>query len=341
VNRSRLAALSAGAMFLVASVFVPATALAGGSGTLSLNPSSVGTSTGSTFPVDIVTNATVAVSGAQASIDFDKTKLQIVSVAPPTPGTGWNQGGSSYVLPSAATIATANSTGHLPAIGVSFLDGTSNLPAATNEILARVTFFATAVGSSTINLPTTGSDGGAIIDGTVGTTYGSPVATTATGATVSVTAGSGSTTSSITNITGTVDNGFVSLTCPTSVNIPLVRNVNNLADFECVVGSNVTWTLNAFDTNNDPTTKGHMIDATQNPHAVLHDPLWVRSGKHLDNGNPPQTVYDYNQNLANGGIVAAGQNNQNVGRTFTQMAEPNDVGGTYGIQVLFSAVSSF
>src|SRR5262245_25376390 len=90
VNRSRLAALSAGAMFLVASVIVPATALAAGTGTLSISPSSVSTSTGSTFFVDINSQATVALSGASASVDFDTTKLQIVSVTKPAAGTGWN-----------------------------------------------------------------------------------------------------------------------------------------------------------------------------------------------------------------------------------------------------------
>jgi len=234
VNRSRLAALSAGAMFLLASVFVPATALAAGSGTVSLTPANVGTSVGSTFFVDIVSNATVASSGASASVNFDQTKLQIVSVTQPAPGSGWNQGGSAYVLPTASDIANANASGHLKGIGAFFTDGTSSLPAATNETLARVTFFASATGNSNITLPTSGSDVAAITDGTAAS-YGSPVAITTSGTAVSTTAGSGSTTSQVTNVTGSVDNGFVSLACPASVQVPLVRNVTNTATFECVV----------------------------------------------------------------------------------------------------------
>src|SRR5262245_22696767 len=213
-------------MFLVASVFAPATALAAGTGTLSLSPNNVGTAAGSTFFVDINSQGTVALSGASASIDFDTAKLQIVSVAKPAAGTGWNVAGVSYVLPSAGTIGTANSTGHLPAIGAFFTDGTSSLPANTSEALARVTFFATAVGNTNITLPTSGSDPGALIDGTAGGAYGSPVTTTSTGAAVSITAGSGNNSQVTTNVTGTVDAGFVSLSCPPSITVPLVRNVN-------------------------------------------------------------------------------------------------------------------
>ena len=83
MNRSRLAALSAGATFLVASVMAPATAMAAGTGSVSLSPANVSTSVGSTFFVDINTQASVAMSGASATIDFDKTMLQIVSVTKP------------------------------------------------------------------------------------------------------------------------------------------------------------------------------------------------------------------------------------------------------------------
>src|SRR5215813_3436690 len=64
VNRSRLAALSAGAMFLVATVFAPSAALAAGTGTLRLVTTPVTTTVGSSFSLDIVTNASVATEGA-------------------------------------------------------------------------------------------------------------------------------------------------------------------------------------------------------------------------------------------------------------------------------------
>jgi hypothetical protein len=338
-------------------VIVPATALAAGTGSLSLSPSTVSTSTGSTFYVDINTQATVPMSGAQASINFDPTKVQVVSVAKPTAGTGWNVAGPNYVLPSAAAIGAANLSGHLVAIGAFFSDGTSSLPANTNEVLARVTFFATATGSTTVSLPTVSNpnvvgntapfytDPGSIIDGTTGGNYGSPVTVTSTGSTITITAGTGGNSSATTNVTGTVDTGFVSLSCPTAVTIPLARNALNVANFECQIGSNSSWNLSVLDTNPDPATHGYMRDTVQGIH--LHDSLLVHSNPHLDNTPPPAgplTVYDSDVNLAaspTAQLLASGQNNVNEPLAFTQFAAPNDAGGNYGAQVLFSIVTGF
>ena len=355
MNRSRLAALSAGATFLVASVMAPATAMAAGTGSVSLSPANVSTSVGSTFFVDINTQASVAMSGASATIDFDKTMLQIVSVTKPALGTGWNQTGLNFVFPSVSTISTANVTGHLAApISAYYNDGDasatppvlgSSLPANTSEVLARVTFLATATGDPTISLPT--SD---LLDGSTVASYGSPVGTTGTGATVHITAGSGGSSNATTNVTGSVDAGYVSLTCPTAtgVSIPLARGVNNVANFECQIGSNVTWTLNTLDTNSDPTTHGYMRDTTQVPAVHLHDSLFVHSNPHVvvgpGPGFVPTTVYDSDVNLAasaSAQALATGQNNINLPLTFTQFAEPNDVAGNYSAQILFSIVSTF
>jgi len=340
VNRSKLAALSAGAMFLVATVLAPVAALAAGSGTLSLSPSSVSLATGSTFYVDIETQAGVAMGGASASVDFDATKLQITSVTKPALGTGWNASGTTYVFPSASTISAANGSGHLAAVAAFFADGTSSLPANTNTVLARVTFFATAAGTSTISLPTTGADAGGILDGTTGAGYGTPATTTSSGATVTVTAGGAANNSATTNVTGTVDAGYVALTCPASVTVPLVRNVDNVADFTCAVGSNVTWTLSVVDQNTDPVSHGYMRDTAQN--VKLTDPLFVRYNRQIDAGG--NVVYDTSVNLAsspNAQTLAQGQNNVNAPLTFTQMARPIDVAGSYGMSVRFAVVSSF
>ena len=327
MNRSRLAALSAGAMFLVATVLVPATALAAGSGTLSLSQSSISTTTGSTFSVDINSQATVPMAGASASIDFDKTKIQIVSV---TQGAGWNVAGTSWVTPSVSTIATANSTGHLPAIAAFFADGTSTLPAATNKVLATVTFFATATGSASISLPTSGADASAILDGTAAT-YGTPVSLIATGGTATITAGTGTNSSTTANVTGSVDAGYVALTCPSSVTVPLVRNVLNKQDFTCQVGSNVTWTLSSQDNNPDPVLHGYMLDSTQSPVAHLSDSLHVTS-----------STSDVNLAGASGlQALATGQNNVALPLTFAQNVRASDKPGSYGMSVLFSITSTF
>ncbi|HEX8940953.1 MAG TPA: cohesin domain-containing protein [Candidatus Limnocylindrales bacterium] len=314
------------------------------SGTLSLNPSSVTASTGGTFSVDIVTQATAAMSGASASINFDQTKLQIVSV---TKGADWNTASSNWVFPSAATIATANSVGHLPAIAAFFNDGTS-LPANTNAVLAHVTFFASAAGSSSINLPTAGSDAGVLLDGRTAS-YGTQIATSSASPTATVTTtGSSGSTSANTNVTGTVDQGYVSLSCPTSETMPLVRNVNNFVDFTCAIGSNTTWTLTVLDQNSDPATHGYMRDTTQGIH--LHDALYTHFNKHVvvdPVSGVPTTVYDTDVNMAGGTpagsaqTLATGQNNLVAPLTFTQMAEPNDVAGNYGMSVQFTVNSTF
>ena len=341
MNRSRLAALSAGAMFLVAAVLAPATALAAGTGTLSLSPSNPSTSTGSSFTITINSQATVPIEGASASLDFDKTRLQVLSVAKATGGTGWNVAGVSYVLPSAAAIGAANSSGHLQSVAAFFTDGSSNLPAATNEPLAVVTFFATATGTANISIPTTGSDAGALLDGSAQPNYGTSVATTSSPASVTITAGTSTGGTSTTNVTGTVDAGFVALTCPTTETVPLIRNVNNAVDFECQVGSNATWTLSVIDQNSDPATHGYMVDPGP-PAKHLHDSAFVHYNKHLDASN--QVVYDTDVNLAgsaNAQAVANGQNNVSALLTFTQFGEPNDAAGNYAMSLRFSIATTF
>lgn len=327
MNRSRLAALSAGAMFLVASVLVPATASAAGSGSMSLSPNTVSTTVGSTFTVTINSQAATAMSGASSGIDFDKAKLQIVSVQK---GAGWGATTASWVLPTVGTIATANSTGHLPAIAAYFSDGTSSLPASTTEALAQVTFFATASGSPNLTLSSSGPDAAAILDGAAAS-YGTPVATTASGATVTVAAGSGSNTSVTATITGSVDAGYFALTCPTSVVVPLVRSAVNTQDFTCAVASNVSWTLSTQDNNpsTDP-NHGHMVDAAQTPVAHLADSLHIVSGA-------------TNVDLQATGLqaVSTGQNNVSVPLTFSQNVRPTDKPGSYGMSVLFSLTSTF
>jgi hypothetical protein len=116
--------------------------------------------------------------------------------------------------------------------------------------------------------------------------------------------------------------------------------VTNVADFECNIGSNVTWSLSVLDTNSDAATHGFMRDTTQGVH--LHDSAFVKWNGHLDATNT--LVYDSSVNLAGSAsaqAVANGQNNVAVPLTFSQTAEPNDAAGSYSMQVLFSAVTSF
>jgi len=336
VNRSRLAVLTAGAVLLVATVLVPATALAAGSGTLSVSPATVTTSSG-TFSVDIASSTSgVNASGAAASVTFDKTKLQIVSVAKASGGESWDAAGASWAgLPNASIIAAANAAGKLPAVGAYLTSGA--MPDDPPQALITVTFLVVACGDSTIGLPVGPSDG-EMLDGTAGATYGDPIAVTSTSGAIVNPCGQQTPDvgSSSANITGTVDAGFLALTCPPSTTIPLVRNATNTKDLTCQVSTNIVWNLNANDPKSGP-TKGHMTDGAK----VLANPMHVLSGPHAgaNPGDPP--TWDYDQNLANGGIVGAGANTTNIALTLSQFGAPQDPAGNYGIQILFQAVNGF
>jgi hypothetical protein len=326
VNRSRLAALSAGAMFLVAAVLVPATALAAGNGTLSVSPAAVTTSTGSTFSVDINSSASTPMSGVSAAIDFDKSRLQIISV---TKGTDWDVSGIAWVFPTVGDIATANATGHLTTLAAYFQDGSSSRPANTTLKVASVTFFATATGSASISLPIAGNKGG-IIDGAAAT-YGSEVTTVGNGATVTVNSSGGSANQVTANVTGSVQAPRLALTCDSPVNVPLVRNATNQAPFSCQVASDGNWTLSVKDTNATVGQHGHLIDPSQTPTAVLANSLHVHdSAGDVDLAAAPDSV-----------PVSAGSATVSVPLTFTQVVNPGDKPGSYGMSVLFSIVNTF
>jgi hypothetical protein len=312
-------------MFLVASVLVPATALAAGTGSLSISPATVTTTTGSTFTVSISSSATNSMAGAAAAVDFDSTKLQIISVSR---GADWNVAGVTWVEPTVSDIATANSTGHLPPIAAYYQSNVGSLPANTPAALATVTFFATATGTSTISLPIAGNKG-AIIDGDAAT-RGDPVLTTGGSTSVTTTQGAAQNGQVTASISGSVAAPRLALTCPASVPIPLVRNATNQAPFTCDVSTDGAWTLSVKDTNPGP-NHGHMVDSSQTPVAVLANSLHVHdpsSDVDLAAGPGPDPV-------------SSGSAGTTVPLTLTQVVNPGDKPGAYGISVLFSVVNTF
>ena len=347
-------ALALSAVLLVATVLVPATAFAAGN-TISVSPAtttiSPAGSTGSTFTVSVNANAAVAISGAGAALSFDNTKLQLTALAKdaavnadgPDTWAGWPSGGASGMT---TFIANANAAGQIPTIAWAF-SAFSEAAGADHGIFSA-TFQVIAAGDTAL-VPVIVPGVGGMLDGTPGPTFGDPLAVTATSGAVSNTAPLPTPTpaptpvptptpaptptpvatptppdSQVTNVTGTMDAGFVALTCPSSIQIPLVRNVTNTKDFTCTVYSNIIWNLNATDTKSGP-TKGHMTDGAK----ALQNTMHVLNGA------------AYDQNLANGGIVGAGANTTNVGLTLSQFVAPQDPAGSYGIQVVFSAVTGF
>ena len=118
MNRSKLAALSAGAMFLVASVIVPAVASAdtGNTNTIKVIPATTNISpvgTGSSFTVNLVANGSVAIGGGGAGLAFDNTKLTLTTLAKGATvvADGGGFGGYPSSANTATFIATANTNG--------------------------------------------------------------------------------------------------------------------------------------------------------------------------------------------------------------------------------------
>jgi hypothetical protein len=178
VNRSRLAALSAGAMFLVASVIAPAVATADSGGTNTVKVLNAPTinppATGGSFTVNIVANGSVLISGAGAGLSFDNTKLTLTAVAKDAieSANGVSYLGFPNAAGMAAFIAAANTgganPGQIPNISWSYLDGSSTETANADHGIFSATFSVAALGDSTL----TPNAGPTILDGTPAT-YGS------------------------------------------------------------------------------------------------------------------------------------------------------------------------
>ena len=341
MKRTRLAVLSLAALVILGTVIVPAVALAAGN-TLSIGPATTTAGgNGSSFTVNVNANGSVPISGVSATVNFDKSRLQVTAI---TKGPEWVSNGAAFGgFPSAANMASVisgwNGAGKIsPAIAPFFTDGSTNLTAGTDHIAFSVTFQVIGCGASSLDLTVGPSDGG-MLDGTVGATYGAALAVTSTSGSVvsacptptpaptptpsatpppaSAPPGAGTA-----NVTGTLDSGFLGITVPTSVVIPLVRNATNTKDVTVTVFSNIVWNLNVQDFKLVHT--GHMTDGAK----FLSNPLGVTNGV-------------YSVNLETGGLIGTGSNSTNVTTTLSQFVAPVDPPGSYGIQVVYTAVSGF
>ena len=182
MNRSRLAALSAGAMFLVASVFTPAVATADTGNTNTIKvlgaPTYNPPVASGTFTVQVVANGAEDISGAGTGLTFDNTKLQLTAIAKDATivanggaYAGWPAAGA----PTTTFIANANAAGAIPVLAWSFTDGASFEPANADRGIFSATFSVIATGDSTIGVAT-GLNGG-ILSGTTAN-YGNPLTVT-------------------------------------------------------------------------------------------------------------------------------------------------------------------
>jgi hypothetical protein len=185
--RSRLALFGALAVMLallLAALGAVATVSAAGNTLRITPPSTPVAAVGTSFTVHVVQNALVPTSGAQATITFDQTKVQITSVAK---GAGY-AGAALFLGASPANITTANASGSLKTVAAAYFAGTGPTPIGDQDFL-DIVFKATACGTSTIGLPIGAADA---------------VLTDANGATLAV----------------TTTGGTVALACPTAPPTP-------------------------------------------------------------------------------------------------------------------------
>jgi hypothetical protein len=140
------------------------------------------------------------------------------------------------------------------------------------------------------------------------------------------------------NVTGTLDAGFLGLTCPTDLAIPLLRGNTNQLNVPCQVYTNTVWNLNVNDTK--PTTdpnRGHMVTGAPD-NFVMPDSMHVLADPFISGG---EVNYRNDVNLAGGGTILTGTNSASAPLVLSQFVRASTKPGTYGIQILFSAVSVF
>jgi len=232
---------------------------------------------------------------------------------------------------SAVTVSTSILTG---APGTITLSATG-LPTGVTAAFAATSVAAGAGTTVTFTADGTAVSGAANV--TIAGTNGTYTHSTTVSLNVIVTPAGGQSV----NVNGTLDAGFLGLTCPTSLSISLLRGNTNQLNVPCSVYTNTVWNLNVNDTQTDA-YKGHMVtgrpvDNTTN--FSMADSMHVLADSYIDvAGN---TQYHNNVDLSAGGTVLTGTNSASAPLVLSQFVRASTHPGTYGIQVLFSAVSVF
>lgn len=341
-------------------------------------------STGSTFTVEVVADSGSPLAGAAAGLSFDNSRLKLTAVT--KDATMVNDGVSWAGFPATPAMSTflanANSSGQIPDIGWVFSDGggglyggavlTTTASPAVDAGIFSATFQIIATGNSAITPFATAGVGG-LIDGTgyyasnnPPTTYGqaltgvgfnaaqvvnpTPTPTpsqnptpTPTPTPVPASAPPGSGTA---NVQGTVDSGFLGISVPTGLTIPLVRNATNNINVSVTVYSNIIWNLQVSDGGQygNPPAKTANIGFMTSSSNVLSNPMHVLQGPYPDPKYAGNTLYYYDANLASPttpNTIASGSNSTIVVTTLAQFVAPQDRADTYSMNILYSAVSGF
>lgn len=172
---------------LLAVLGVAATASAAGvTGTIALDPATTQVDNGATFSLKVTSNTSVPISGLSASIKYDKSLLQIKSIAR---AAQWASA-PLFLAADDKAIALANSKGYLQAVAADFFPPGS-VPAGSQDFVT-VTFQAVGCGTANLTVPYSKAHGDSdMLDGR-DTTYGNSIPITTTGATVTVCQGGAS-----------------------------------------------------------------------------------------------------------------------------------------------------
>ena len=336
VRRFRLASLvmTLGAVLAV-SIPAAAPALAAGTATVRIDPATEpAAGPGASFTVQVISNASVATSGVQASVTFDKAILQITGV---TRGSGWASA-STFIGPNgdltvaanmAAAIATANGTGKLATVAAHQTPPTT--VGTGDQVFLNVTFQVVGCaavggpGTTPVGLPVGPADA-VVLDDT-----GSQAVVTATGGTV--TPCSNNTGNGSTHVTSSLDAGFLSLEINPAYTIPLIRQVTNTVDVPVKVFSDGTWTLNVSDSmpsGKAAGDRGHMTDAIPAT-TRLAAPMQAVSGGPVRTLDQPTTNTD----------VTSGAGTATPIVTLSQFVGSSDSAASYSIVLTFTATSGF
>ena len=180
------ARLAAGAAALLLALFgTVADVRAAGGATLRIAPASQTVAQGGTFTVKVVLNGSVPALGAQASVTFDKSKVQIASANWGAPFSG-----APVLVPSdlGSAVTQANSSGKLAKLAATYVLPTDAVAPGDAELLV-ITFKATGCGTVSLGLPV-GPNDSSVLDGR-DATVGNTLPVSGTGGTVTIDCGGG------------------------------------------------------------------------------------------------------------------------------------------------------
>jgi hypothetical protein len=329
---------------IVASTLIvvgPAAAAPTGQYSIVVSPANTNTSSGATgVQVSVVADSGgQSIEGVSGSLTWG-SGLTLTAITPGTAPVGPTGTWSSAPLPSVSTANTAQAI-H----GGGFFDGGSaGALAAANLTLFTATF--TVSGTCSLSPITLGTPLGPVDGGYLDSGFNtvSNASINTTGATITFPCPTPTPVPTITpvptatptlapangqvSVTGSLDAGFLSLQCPTSLSIGLVRNLDNVKDFDCTIFSNIVWSLQVSDSKAPTAPVGHMTSGANS----LADSMHVQDG----------ASGTHNIDLASGGTVVPGGSNSVVqGLELQQFVGPADAPGAYSISLTFQAVGGF